>query len=127
MASNPTPLASIPTPAGQGLLELIIILLVLTWVTVVARTFTRYKINALGLDDWFMIAGLVSGLLHTTSFATANNLHHQICFTVTCILVILSIYHGAGARAAALSAYNNVQGRKVSAPPQENRRPSLLS
>ncbi|OJD28990.1 cation-transporting atpase 4 protein [Diplodia corticola] len=94
MASISASLTPVPTPSGQGLLELIIILLALTWVTVIARTATRYKINALGLDDWLMIIGL-------------------ICFSVTCTLVILSICHGAGARAAQLSAYDNMMGRKL--------------
>ncbi|KAL1614867.1 putative cation-transporting atpase 4 [Diplodia seriata] len=91
MALSTTSLASIPTAPGKALLDLIIILLVLTWVTVFARTLTRYKINALGLDDWLMLVGLVF-------------------FTITCSLVILSVYHGAGAHAAQLSAYDNMTG-----------------
>ncbi|GME34007.1 cation-transporting atpase 4 protein [Neofusicoccum parvum] len=88
-----TSTASIPTPSGWGLLELIIVLLVLTWLTVIARTLVRWKINALGLDDWLMIVGLIT-------------------FSITCSLVILTVYHGAGARAAQLSDYDNMQGRK---------------
>ncbi|KAL1635495.1 hypothetical protein SLS58_010191 [Diplodia intermedia] len=91
MASSTTSLVAIPTAPGQALLDLIIVLLVLTWVTVIARTLTRYKINALGLDDWLMLVGLVF-------------------FTITCSLVILSVYHGAGAHAAQLTAYDNMTG-----------------
>lgn len=50
------------TLEGPGLtLALVsIILLVLSWVTVVGRLIVRRKIDAVGTDDWFMVAGLVS-------------------------------------------------------------------
>lgn len=65
-----TSTASIPTPSGWGLLELIVVLLVLTWLTVIARTLVRWKINALGLDDWLMIVGLVRCPVHLTKTLT---------------------------------------------------------
>ncbi|KAK7706855.1 hypothetical protein SLS57_009526 [Botryosphaeria dothidea] len=48
------------TPTGPGLtLALVsIILLALSWVTVVARVIVRFGIKALGSDDYLMVAGL---------------------------------------------------------------------
>lgn len=50
------------TPTGPGLtLALVsIILLALSWVTVIGRLLVRRNIKGIGSDDWFMVSGLVS-------------------------------------------------------------------
>lgn len=50
------------TVAGDGvaLLHVSIILLVLTWITVLVRVFVRTWRRVLGMDDYLMAAGLVS-------------------------------------------------------------------
>lgn len=50
------------TPTGPGLtLALVsIILLALSWVTVIGRLLVRRNIKGIGTDDWFMVSGLVS-------------------------------------------------------------------
>lgn len=53
-------------PAGDGLVLYIIVLvmLVLSWATVITRVVVRQVlIKQFGADDWLMVAGLVSPML----------------------------------------------------------------
>ncbi|KAF3763428.1 hypothetical protein M406DRAFT_293095 [Cryphonectria parasitica EP155] len=85
-------------PAGVGvpLLRVTILFLVLTWVTVIVRVSVRrwLRPEAKGLDDLMMCIGLV-------------------LYTVTCSLVIVCCYHGAGQLSEHLTAIDIMQGTKV--------------
>lgn len=57
-------MSAVPTVAvagdGVALLYISIILLVLTWITVVTRVCVRAWRKVLGMDDYLMVVGLVS-------------------------------------------------------------------
>lgn len=53
MAKTPT------TTVGLALLSVEIAVIILSWITVITRIWVRNRINALGVDDSLMAAGLV--------------------------------------------------------------------
>ncbi|PGH11554.1 hypothetical protein AJ79_04812 [Helicocarpus griseus UAMH5409] len=82
-------------PAGDGLILLIvtILMLVISYLTVIARLFVRHLIKQSGSDDWLMVVGLVF-------------------FTVCSGLIITFIYHGGGYSSADISFETNMLGTK---------------
>lgn len=82
-------------PAGNGLTLFIvtILMLVLSWLAVIARYAVRWKKGSIGLDDWLMFAGL-------------------ILFTVTCALIIVICFYGAGYTADELDPKDIMMGTK---------------
>ncbi|KAH7122014.1 hypothetical protein B0J13DRAFT_648138 [Dactylonectria estremocensis] len=79
---------------GVPLLYVTILMLALSWVTVVARLGVRRWKKNLGLDDWLMCAGL-------------------ILYTVTAALVIVCCFYGAGQRSEALDPADVMKGVKL--------------
>jgi hypothetical protein len=91
--------------------------LVLAWVTVGLRCFTRLKIiKAFGLDDYLIVVSLVSiafpGLMQ-------HKLGHlltisQLVFTVFCSCQLAGIHYGIGRHNVDVAVPNVVQALKVS-------------
>ncbi|PSR88669.1 hypothetical protein BD289DRAFT_481956 [Coniella lustricola] len=85
-------------PAGVGatLLRVTIFLLLLSWLTVITRLSVRYWLRpeARGLDDLMMCVGL-------------------ILYSVTCALVIVCTYDGAGQLSEDLTSQEVMQGTKL--------------
>ncbi|KAK9419724.1 hypothetical protein SUNI508_07210 [Seiridium unicorne] len=84
------------SPRGDGvvLLYVTIVMLTLSWITLVARLGVRRRINAFGSDDWLMFAGL-------------------ILYSVTSSLVIVCCFYGAGQHSDALTTADIRQGTKA--------------
>lgn len=56
MAITPT------TSWAKANLRVTIAFIPLTWITVITRLMVRRKIKGIGIDDWFMLAGVVSAV-----------------------------------------------------------------
>ncbi|KAI1344502.1 hypothetical protein F5Y15DRAFT_113403 [Xylariaceae sp. FL0016] len=83
-------------PAGDGvpLLYITIVMLILSWITFVARAAVRLKIQLFGVDDWLMGAGL-------------------ILYSVTASLVIVCCFYGAGQKSEKLEPITIMKGTKL--------------
>ncbi|KAK7734024.1 hypothetical protein SLS53_008019 [Cytospora paraplurivora] len=85
-------------PKGDGVTLLLVtaVMLSLSWATVLARLSVRrwLKPEAMGLDDFLMCAGL-------------------ILYSVTCCLVIVCSFYGAGQHRVNIDDATNMQGTKL--------------
>lgn len=137
---NPTPrhiaqaaAAAMVDPAGDGvlLLHVTIAMLTLSWVTLCARLAVRkwLKPEAMGADDYLMFAGLVRSHLLVPLCAGMSHdgvwvidISDQLLYSVTCALVIVCCFYGAGQLSEDLSPPVIMYGTKVNIP----RRPILV-
>lgn len=104
--------------AGDGveLFFAAIILLVLTWITVLMRIGVRVWRKVFGADDYLMVAGQVRGSgAGPVQWSVGLITNPQVLFTVTAALCIVACYHGSGQRAKDLPPLTIAKGVKVRA------------
>lgn len=101
------------TPKGDGLALFIacVVLIVISWITVITRIGVRVWKKVLGADDWIMVAGLV--YITRFMFFTYMLMQLQVLFTVTALLCATSTFYGSGQKAAVLPADTKMKGIKV--------------
>lgn len=103
-------------PAGDGLtlFIIVIVMLVLSWVTVVTRIVVRQVlIKQFGGDDWLMAIGLVSRKAPFDQEKYLLKSYPKILFTVTAGLLFAFIYFGGGYHSAELTPETISLGTKV--------------
>lgn len=81
---------------GPEILAVIVLFLVLSWLTVLARCWVRVKmIKAFALDDWLLLVTL-------------------LLFSIYSVLVIVGVYWGCGRHMRDLSVRQKVNAMRVS-------------
>jgi hypothetical protein len=89
-----------------------VIFLVLSWITFFMRVGVRVWRKAFGMDDIFMLIGIVRA--HTTDWSKEwANIYRQILFSVTAALCIVCCYYGSGQSALVLPPLTTARGVKV--------------
>jgi len=98
---------------GPQLVGLTAGLLALVWVTALLRFFVRiFVIKSFHVDDWFMVAALVS-LLSMNFGGELRNLQLQILFTVMASFVFAGVHYGLGKHNEALLEDDEIEALKV--------------
>lgn len=99
---------------GVALLYCAIVLLVLSWVTFLLRIGVRVWRKAWGMDDYFMLLGIVS-VQASVCRKHSRLLMWQLLFSVTASLCIVCSFYGSGQLSSDLPAETRAVGTKVSA------------
>lgn len=94
-------------------------MLALAWIAVILRTYVRaWMVKAIGLDDYFAIATLVSysrpeNLMNAYVQIADTFQIHQATFTLHCIFVFIGLSHRPTAQDSLLSSTQLVEALKV--------------